>query len=751
MIARGLSKTLWIVLCAWLAILGAKSLHAATAWVPFGPDGGDARRIAPDPHDSKHLFLGTANGWIYESRDGGAAWHRLARVGRRDDLVLDHIVVDPGNSRHLIVGAYALDKADGGMFISSDGGATWISQAEMRGQSVRSLAMATSDPKILVAGTLKGVYRSTDGGQRWSLISPLDSMEIHEVQSIAIDPKDPNVVYAGTWHLPWKTTDAGQHWDSIKEGIIEDSDVFSIIVDPKKPQVVYASACSGIYKSVNAGATFDKVKGIATSARRTRVLLQDPSHLETVFAGTTEGLFRSDDAGRVWQRTTGPDVIVNDVYVDPTDARRVLIATDRGGVQASDDGGDTFHSSNSGFSARQITAMKRDERHPATIYVGVVNDKEWGGVFQSDNGGLNWAQKSDGLGGRDVFSLGQAPDGTLLAGTVHGIFRLDGDTGKWDRVEEAPAVTAAAAVSELPVARAAVPVGRNHYIERTGLKTASVRPASRALAARGAKGTPVKKVVAGRRPLSKGNPSVVASKKSPVVKPAARAVATATAVGGPALVQTPNVAVAPKYFDGRVAAIITSDQVLLAATSVGLLTSVDQGVSWHAAGPEDSASWRFLAAAKGNVIAASLREMQFSSDSGAHWADVKLPGELTQISSVAVEPNGELWVGGREGVYCSSDGGSSWTTPKNLFVNSVTGVFYDEGLDRVYVTSTGAGSAAFTVQLPAKTVTFAESGWNLRFVRPVGDHLVAATFFDGIVVQPKMVPAPVPAAQTAQR
>ena len=36
---------------------------------------------------------------------------------------------------------------------------------------------------------------------------------------------------------------------------------------------------------------------------------------------------------------TGADVIVNDVYVDPRDSKRVLLATDRGGVLASQDGG----------------------------------------------------------------------------------------------------------------------------------------------------------------------------------------------------------------------------------------------------------------------------------------------------------------------------------------------------------------------------------------------------------------------------
>jgi hypothetical protein len=39
-------------------------------------------------------------------------------------------------------------------------------------------------------------------------------------------------------------------------------------------------------------------------------------------------------------------------------------------------------------------------------------------------------------------------------------------------------------------------------------------------------------------------------------------------------------------------------------------------------------------------------------------------------------------------------------------------------------------------------VSFADSGWNLRFARPMGDHLIAATLYDGIVVQPRMVATP---------
>jgi hypothetical protein len=45
----------------------------------------------------------------------------------------------------------------------------------------------------------------------------------------------------------------------------------------------------------------------------------------------------------------------------------------------------------------------------------------------------------------------------------------------------------------------------------------------------------------------------------------------------------------------------------------------------------------------------------------------------------------------------------------------------------------------FAVRLPDYKVTYWDTGWKLRFARPVGDHLLGATLYDGIVLQPKMV------------
>jgi photosystem II stability/assembly factor-like uncharacterized protein len=415
-----------------LAVLSFSfSAVAQAPWSTVGPDGGDVRSFAADPGNPSHLYLGTTTSWIYDSEDGGSSWHRLAKLDSDDSLVVDHILVDSANPRSVFAAAWSLARAGGGLWVSDDGGRTWQENKGLHGQSIRAFAQAQSDPSILFAGTLAGVFRSTNSGKTWAQISPEGSREIHEVESLAVDPNDPDIIYAGTWHLPWKTTDGGKTWHNIKQGVIDDSDVFSIIIDPKKPRTIYASACSGIYKSLNGGEVFRKIEGIPATARRTRVLRQDPVNHEVVYAGTTEGLYKTTDGGKTFKRMTGPDVIVNDVHIDPSNPQHVLLATDRSGVLASDDGSATFVSANAGISERKVEALLVDHDNPMRIYAGVVNGKTFGSLFVSDDGGVQWKQLADGLGGRDVFALAQSPDGALLAGTNNGIFALDPDTATW--------------------------------------------------------------------------------------------------------------------------------------------------------------------------------------------------------------------------------------------------------------------------------------------------------------------------------
>lgn len=680
---KGLSR---VVLASSLLVLIIPCLFSLTAqavdWLPFGPYGGSARSFAADPTDPRHLYLGTANGWIYDSQDGGSSWKRLAQIASRDDLVVDHIQVDRSDTKHLLAGVFSLGHTGGGLFQSKDGGRSWTEIADLKNQSVRSLASSMSDPKTYVAGTLEGVYRTSDGGDHWKLISPEGSKEIYEVESVAIDPKDPSIIYAGTWHLPWKTTDGGEHWNNIKEGVIDDSDVFSIIVDPKNSSIVYASACSGIYKSDDGGEKFQKVQGIPSTARRTRVLMQSPSELDTVYAGTTEGLFRTTNAGKDWMRTTGPEVIVNDVFIDPSNPKHILVATDRGGVLASEDGGTSFEASNTGFTVRQVTSYVADSQSPSTIYISVLNDKDWGGVFESRDGSLSWVQQSGGLGGRDVLSLGQASDGTLIAGTGHGIYRWKDST--WVRVDD---------VELTPPAKESAP--------------ARDKPAAPGKTAKGK------------------SKAIADGRTSKRVKPA---------------VKTHTPTEPPKQvFDGSSFAIATDGDRIFAATSAGLLTSGTGGESWKAVAGVEAQPYQFVSCEGQLLAVASLRSVLSSSDGGKTWSDLKLPEGLTQITAMTVDDSGGVWVGGREGVWLTTDAGANWTTVKNLFVQDVSNLFFDHKTKRMYVAAGRSTRLAFMVQLPELSVQYWDTGWNLRFLRPMGDHMVGATLFDGMVVQPRMV------------
>jgi photosystem II stability/assembly factor-like uncharacterized protein len=671
------------------AALSASHLFAQTRWSAVGPDGGDARSFAAVPGQPNHLYLGITHGWVYESFDKGATWHRLALLDPTETLVVDNIVVDAVNPERIWASGWQPDKPEGGgLWVSLDGGVQWQAVKALQGQSIISFAQAPSDPRILYAGTFLGVYRSSNAGADWELISPPGSKEIHGVESLAIDPTNPDIVYAGTWHLPWKTDDAGKTWKNIKEGVIDDSDVFSIVIDPDRPSTVYLSACSGIYKSENAGALFHKIEGIPSSARRTRVLMQDPTNQDVVYAGTTEGLYKTEDAGRHFKAMTASDVIVNDVFVDPTDPRHVLLATDRGGVQASDDAATTFAPSNTGFSGRKVEALLVDRDNPDRLYAGIADDKRFGGVFTSANGGASWQQIEAGLDGRDVFALSQtappqttssqtpdpkpqAPDPkpqtpdptTIVAGTGHGIFVLQPAT------VDAPA-------SWQP----------RNVIANTMVKTSIETHAGKRIH--------VEKQVA-----------------SPVIQ-----------------------------LESRVTALDVSTGVWLASTAYGLLTSRDQGATWQGGPVMGAGDYLSVSVLGLQMAAARSQSVVLSLDAGLTWKLMPIPTMLTGIHCVLFAPDGTLWLGAREGVYFTHDLGKTWLWIERIPFRDADDLSYDAASGRI-LASSRSSDQIYSIDPRTMTWKWWQTGYRISLVRATGDRMVVASPYDGVLVEPGSSPA----------
>jgi len=597
------------------------ALLASGPWQVLGPDGGDARSLAYDAHNPDHILLGTSTGQMFASNDAGRTWLRLARLG--DDYVLDHIAVDPQDSNRIYVSAWSVSSQQvGEIFRTRDGGRNWENLPAMHGNSIRALAMYKGNSKVLVAGALNGVFRTKDGGDSWERLSPANSSDIKNIESIAVDPKDPNTVYAGTWHLAWKTSDGGANWQHINKGMIDDSDVFSVIVDHDNPSVVFASACSGIYKSETAGNLFAKIQGIPFSARRTRVLKQDPTNENIVYAGTTEGLWKTTDLGKVWKRVSNPEVVVNDVLIDPRDSNRVLLATDRSGVMASTDGASNWTTSNKGYAHRYVSAILADNKDASTLYVGVVNDREYGGVFYSHDAGQHWLQKAAGLGGKDVFALKQAPSGMLVAGTNHGMFSLDHNASEWHPM--------------------------NVVVVEHSLKIAGKGKGSRKAATTT---TFTKSQLESRvNDLELGSGRWLAATTTGIYSSTDQG---KTWKGGRILGQQDFVSVRAE------------GSTVVAATRSSVLVSNDRGATWKQGGlPTYVVSIRGAAIASDNQIMIASREGAFrSGDGGATWEHVVNGLPSKDITSVSFDSTHKRMLATSDAtgvIFESRDGGRSW-------------------------------------------------------------------------------------------
>jgi photosystem II stability/assembly factor-like uncharacterized protein len=631
-----------LLICMSLILLCASAW--AGQWTALGPDGGDVRSLTYDPHNPDHIFLGTSTGTIFMSTNGGQDWSRVAHLGSGDDYVIDHIALDPQNSEKMYAAVWSVENQQAGdLFYSRNAGKSWEAVAPMHGKSIRAMSVAASDSKVLTVGTLEGVFRSKDAGKNWEKISSTNS-EIKNIESIAVDPKDPNVVYAGTWHLAWKTADGGATWEHINKGMIDDSDVFSIIVDSSNSSVVFASACSGIYKSQSAGEQFQKIQGIPFSARRTRVLKQDPGNPAVVYAGTTEGLWKTTDSGKTWKRVTNPEVVVNDVMVDPRNSQRVLLATDRAGVLASNDGTASFTASNHGYTHRYVTTILADKNDPETIYVGVVNDRELGGVFASHDGGQHWMQKSAGLDGRDVFVLKQGNNGQLVAGTNRGMFELRRNASTWSPI--------------------------NNIIEEKGSRKARVM---------------------------------------------VRSVLTA-----------------------KVSDIEITSKRWLAATAAGLYSSSNEGQSWNG-GPVMGQKDFVSVQADGELIAVATRSSVLTSiNGGASWQESNaLAPFVSSIRSLTITPDKQIMIASREGAFRSPNAGGGWEHMQNgLPDKNISSITYDQSGHRLLATSTETGVVFESQDNGQSWQRGPDTGYPLRRISVVHGHYVAATPFDGVVVQP---------------
>jgi photosystem II stability/assembly factor-like uncharacterized protein len=396
----------------------------------IGPFGGDVRSLLMDSRQPHTVYLGTSDGKIYKSSDAGKSWAPLNPGIGPYEYVIDTLVQHPTEPDHFYAGAWDLHSEGGGLFESTDAGATWTRVAlPSPFSAVRGFRICKSMPARMIVGTLDGVFVSADGGRAWKQVGGSD---LNKAQSVAIDPIDPKLLYVGTWRLAYRSTDFGKTWLVIDKGMPLDSDVFSIAIGAQDTAVIYSSACSGAYRSSNRAQSWVRLKILPDRFTiRALVISIDPVNPHRVYSGSTEGLFVSNDDGQGWTRLTPADVTVNAIQVNPANNKQILIGTEYQGILSSKDEGKRWEESNAGFAHRRISWIAPDQKVVGNLIAGMLSGA--GGFCRYDERISKWTMSQIEPGMRIQSFVSLPKDYGNLAGTSQGIYLQEPKSGQWKK------------------------------------------------------------------------------------------------------------------------------------------------------------------------------------------------------------------------------------------------------------------------------------------------------------------------------
>ena len=255
------------------------------------------------------------------------------------------------------------------------------------GNRIAAAVGIPGDPSTYYAGAASGgVWKSTDGGNRWAPV--FDKQSAAAIGALAVAPSEPSTVWAGTgeaWAIRdsdvmgngiYKSTDAGHTW--INMGLPQSGRIGRIIIHPSNPNIVFACVLGrttgpqqerGVYRTTDGGQHWERVlfggENVGCSG-----LSMDPHNPYALVAGMWEvqmhtwgefsggpgsGVYISHDGGSKWTRIEehglpAPPVGKIDVAIAPTNSKRIyaLIQTkDQGSVWRSDDRGENWKRVNS--------------------------------------------------------------------------------------------------------------------------------------------------------------------------------------------------------------------------------------------------------------------------------------------------------------------------------------------------------------------------------------------------------------------
>lgn len=349
--------------------------------------------VAVDPRNENVVYAGAAGGGVWKTIDGGVHWTPL--IDDQPSLSVGTIVLDPSAPDTVYVGTGYLEHGvqdflywGVGVLKSTDAGATWIHlpgpfsgplSSDLGGAMIVSMAVHPTNGQILLAGvrgtgrTPSGVYRSADGGERWSSV-----LGGGAGTAVLFDPSNGNVAFGaislasardnsgGRGNGVYRSPDGGITWEPAGSSLPMNNLAFTTIaISPSNPLILYAGFANPV----------------------------TPGPLVTPGPGTLMGLFKTTDGGRTWARLANAPSYCGDacwrrnvIRVSPVSPNVVYAGgrtRDRDGIFRTLDGGETWNEvsrSSVGLGPHGDMSSLAFSRDGAQLY-----DADDGGIFRTRN------------------------------------------------------------------------------------------------------------------------------------------------------------------------------------------------------------------------------------------------------------------------------------------------------------------------------------------------------------------------------
>lgn len=384
---RLIAAAIAVVLCSTSAKAEDVNTQALTAlhWRLLGSfRGGRVTAVAGVPGNPNVYYFGTPGGGVWKTTDAGRVWTpifdqvHIASIGS--------LAIAPSDTNILYVGT-GEQTGGNGVYRSNNAGRTWTHAGLENTRFLQTVIVDPHNPNIVVAGansigmyvispqvvnsattysTLRGVFKSTDGGKTWKHTLRRDDSA--GVFDMVADPDDPNVLYV------------------------------SVLIPAHPVPKLAASSQPGsedtseIYKSTDEGSTWTLMpsKGLpATGRGRLGISVAAGTHGQRLYAIVNQGFYRSDDGGAIWYQSTKDPRIVGSAYFsrifsDPQNPDLLYVA--QTSLYRSTDGGHTFEAFVGAPSGDDFHVLWIDPINPRRLFLGVDQ-----GAILSVDAGATWS------------------------------------------------------------------------------------------------------------------------------------------------------------------------------------------------------------------------------------------------------------------------------------------------------------------------------------------------------------------------